>query len=201
MEDIDIEKYIYGGQGMSAPGKGRLLIAQPLMTDPNFSRSAILLLEGNKKSGYIGLVLNHRSRLTMADIIKGCPEDARFPVYVGGPVEQERLFMIHTLGDQIKDAVEIANGIYCGGDLEEISEYIRSNEGDPTKIRFFLGYSGWSAGQLESEIMQRSWGVQQLPQSSDLLSGAGNEYWRREVSRLGKEYRNWLAVPQIPDLN
>ena len=68
-------------------------------------------------------------------------------------------------------------------------------------IRFFLGYSGWSRGQLTSEILKNTWALNPNPGHTDVLTGAEDLYWRREVRRLGEKYRSWLLVPSNPAFN
>ena len=93
--------------------------------------------------------------ITIHDLV---PEiHANFSVYNGGPVEQDNLYFIHNIPDVIPNSVEIANGIYWGGDFNITLNLI--NEGKITKknIRFFLGYSGWEAHQLENELKENAW--------------------------------------------
>lgn len=198
MEELNLEHYIYGGQKSESPASGRLLLAQPLMEDPHFSRTAVYLLDDPPGKGYIGLIMNRKTDVTMGDLIPDWEEGKQYPVYIGGPVDQGRLFMIHTLGNSVEGAMELSPGIFVGGDLGQIISKMKEGV---TGMRFFLGYCGWTEGQLERELRERSWAVQTDVDSRTLLEGVGNDYWRREVGRLGPEFKNWLSVPEIPDLN
>lgn len=198
---MDLQDLLYKDCKWEAPGAGRLLVAEPLLRQPPFDRSAVMLVDGAPEKGYMGLVLNKQTSLTMADLVAGWPGGARVRIYEGGPVDPGRLFMLHTLGAILDGSEEVAPGVYVGGDLSQIAAYLQCEEEPEGKIRFFLGYSGWDSGQLEGEIKRRSWMVQKDTEASSLLKGHGQEYWEREVRRLGEGCRNWLIVPQSPELN
>src|SRR4030081_1156068 len=103
-----------------APGAGRLLISEPFMMDPNFKRAVILLTE-HADEGAMGFVLNHQSEYMLSDLM---PEMAysEMPVYIGGPVGIDTLHYIHCVPDKIEDGIEIANGIFWGGDFETVKD-------------------------------------------------------------------------------
>lgn len=201
-DDINIESLLNKESENVEAKKGDILIASPLLDDLYFKRSAILILDMDANGGHIGLTLNIRTGITLQDLFPGWREASKIKIYSGGPVETDRLFMLHTLGDVFEDSKEIAPGLYVGANLDEVIEYINNeNNNLEGKIRFFLGYSGWAKDQLTTEILNQHWTVNTAPQMSDSLIGTGNEYWRREVSRLGEKYRSWLLVPSDPELN
>lgn len=195
--DFDFDLYNTGNNTLE-PKSGALLISQPLLKIPYFYQSVIFILERDRNMGHIGLVLNKETKLTFSDLLKGWRDGDRIPVYSGGPVDEERLFMLHTLGDILGPSTEIVPGLFIGGDLDKLATYITHGGELEGKIRFFLGYSGWTKGQLEDEIAQGSWAVSYDVDSSDILCGQGKEYWRREVERLGDEFSRWLHVPENP---
>ena len=96
---------------------------------------------------------------------------------------------------------EVARGIYVGANLDGIVEYINTNGNTEGCLRFFLGYSGWTEGQLTSEILRNTWALNPHPGSADLLTGSGDLFWRREVERMGAKYKSWLIVPSNPSFN
>src|SRR5688572_13498469 len=134
------------------PEKGRLLISEPFLPDPNFERTVVLLCEHNTE-GSFGFVLNKPSALKVQEII----EDIGLTntVYVGGPVQQDTLHFIHRNGN-IVNAVEIAGNVFWGGDLESLVTLTDTKQITEADIRFFVGYSGWGPGQLDSELEQDS---------------------------------------------
>lgn len=97
--------------------------------------------------------------------------------------------------------MEVSPGLYVGAKLDDIIDYINNNRYADGNIRFFLGYSGWSRGQLTSEILKNTWALNPNPGHTDVLTGAEDLYWRREVRRLGEKYRSWLLVPSNPAFN
>lgn len=199
--DIDIESLIYKEPSELDPKKGDILIASPLLDAPYFKRSVILLLEEDKNKGQLGLTMNIPTPVTLQDLFPDWKDGKKVRVYSGGPVESDRLFMLHTLGDKFEGAMEISPGLYVGADLDQVMEFIHTEENVEGKIRFFLGYSGWEKDQLVGEIMERSWVINKPEDMQDALIGAGNNYWRREVGKLGEDYRSWLLIPQNPEEN
>ncbi|MDE6028654.1 MAG: YqgE/AlgH family protein [Muribaculaceae bacterium] len=200
-KEIDIESLIYKEPHGVDPRKGDILIAEPLLNQPYFKRSVVLLLEEDGDGGHIGLTLNVPTPVTLQDLFPDWEAGKKVRVYSGGPVEGDRLFMLHTLGDRFDGAQEIAKGLYVGADLNQVMEYIQEEENVEGKMRFFLGYSGWGKNQLATEIINHSWALAQPEDMAEALTGRGNEYWRREVERLGEEYRSWLVIPQNPEEN
>lgn len=185
------------------PAQGSLLIANPMMREIHFSRSVIMILDVPAAGGELGLVLNKPTNLTLSDLV-AMPEwenGRMVPIFSGGPVDLERLFMLHSLGDVFPGSLEVCPGIFVGANVDDIINYIDSGGTIEGKMRLFLGYSGWAPGQLSREIEQRSWAVDPLPEDIRLLSGGGTEYWRKAVELLGPSYRSWLMFPPDPSYN
>ena len=201
LQEMDLESIIYKDPAILNPRKGDLLIAEPLLTEPYFKRGVILLLDEDTKNGHLGLVLNRLTPITLQDLFPDWEAGSKVPVYCGGPVEADRLFMLHTLGDLFPESKEVARGIYVGANLDGIVEYINTNGNTEGCLRFFLGYSGWTEGQLTSEILRNTWALNPHPSSADLLTGSGDLFWRREVERMGAKYKSWLIVPSNPSFN
>src|ERR1700761_1897654 len=110
---------------------GHLLISEPFMLDPNFKRSVIILTEYSD-IGAVGFVLNHQSDYLLGDILPDTSY-SEMPVYVGGPVGENTLHFIHCVPDKIAGGIEIATGIYWGGDFEQVKELVSGyllNEGE-----------------------------------------------------------------------
>lgn len=200
---MDLKELLYSYSHPSELRRGSLLIAEPLMREEIFSRGVVMILDEDKAHGHLGLVLNKPTALDLGDLIPELGIERKVPVFSGGPVDHSRLFMLHTLGDLFTGSSELIPGIYVGGNIEEIAVYLAEGGEIDGKIRFFLGYSGWTAGQLKGEIDRNAWAVgnDAEPDSGRLLKGKGNMYWRREVERLGMEFRSWLLIPDNPSLN
>lgn len=201
IKDIDLESLIYKDPDGLTPQKGDMLIAEPMLEQPYFKRSVILLLDRDSEGGHMGLTLNVQTPVTLQDMFPQWSDGKKVKVYSGGPVECDRLFMLHTLGDIFDGAQEVAPGLYVGADLDQVMEYISTHASTEGNLRFFLGYSGWGKDQLTAEILSHSWVVTKPGDMTEALTGSGNSYWRREVVRLGKNYRSWLLVPEDPQEN
>lgn len=198
---MDLESLLHKDPVTVDPRAGQSLIAGPMIADLNFSRSVVMILERTGNSGHFGLVLNRLTDLTLDHCVEDWPGSDRIPVFIGGPVELDRMFILHRLGSIIDNSVEIVPGLYAGGDSDRIRDYIAAGGADEGLIRFFVGYSGWDEAQLTKEIIEHTWAVNIHPDLDDALSGAGQNYWRREVERLGPDYRSWLNIPGHPQLN
>lgn len=181
--------------------RGQLLVSSPAILEPVFSRSVVFILEAKQEKGYLGLVLNHPMPATMADLVPGWEKGGHWRIFNGGPVELSRLFMLHTMGDVFKGSHEIAPGIFIGGELKDVTDYLQHSDSEEGQVRFFMGYSGWEAGQLEAEIAEGSWTIKEISDPELLLVGEGVDYWRREVLDLGEVYRSWSVMPEAPQIN
>ena len=180
------------------PAKGKLLIAEPFMGDPNFERSVVLLCENNEK-GSFGLVLNQTSELTLKDVVDG-DFYADVPLGIGGPVEQNTLHFIHRLGGMIEESTRIADGLYWSGDFDQVKSLLNMGKITPTDIRFFVGYSGWGGGQLVAELAQNAWIVSQA--DPDFIFGTPpGQLWRGILRRMEGKYRALANYPTDPRLN
>lgn len=198
---IDLKDLIFSDIPIATPHMGSLLISEPLLEDNYFSRSAILVLDEPEAGGHFGLILNKPTEMTLKDLMPEWTEGKRIPIYCGGPVDLQRMFLLHTLGETLGSTAEVLPGIYVGADLDKIIDYVNNGGEIDGKLRFFLGYCGWSPGQLDGEIRRKSWAVNSLPQCQNLLKGDGVDYWNREVKDLGEDFRGWLVVPTDPSLN
>src|SRR5690606_27149907 len=142
------------------PAKGKLLVAEPLMGDPDFARTVILICE-HGADGTIGFVMNRPLPRSLHQLI---PEMAEMSmsVYEGGPVQTETLHLLHRM-PELLGGVEILPGLFWGGSYEALLQARLSPTFDSEAIRFFVGYSGWESGQLEAELNDQAWMVANAP--------------------------------------
>ena len=138
---------------------GRLLVAVPKMPDPRFRNTIILMIEHNK-NGAFGLIINRPlgfAEFEMESNQEGAEmlPSSRTLVFSGGPVEPRKSFIIHTTDYENKGTVKVAHGVWMTANLE-ILHAIASGKG-PKKILHVIGYSGWSPGQLETEMSRDDW--------------------------------------------
>lgn len=134
---------------------GMLLLAEPFMEDPYFGGAVILLCDEHE-NGTVGLILNKPLDLKIGDVVPDLAECA-FPIGYGGPVEPNVLHFIHRQGGLIADSIPISRGLWMGGDFDEVVFLINQGLITQSDIRFFIGYSGWSVGQLGEELELKSW--------------------------------------------
>lgn len=180
------------------PRKGRFLLADPSLDEMHFSRSVIFLTEHGKE-GSVGFVLNKEMDVSLAQAVPDF-KGKNWPVYMGGPVGKNNMYYLHTLGADIPQSLEIVPGIYFGGEYRVLREMILDNVIGPGDVRFFIGYSGWSAGQLEREIADQSWIVTKLG-GKHLFSLDTEDLWARILRELGGDYSIIANFPIDPSLN
>ena len=170
----------------------QFLIAMPGMADENFSRTVIYLCE-HSKNGALGLVINRPTDITLKNLFEKVElsldrdELAGQPVFFGGPVQTERGFVLHekTGTDQSPYTSTLS---IAGGELEmttskDVLEALANGAG-PRRLMVTLGYSGWSAGQLEEEISRNGW----LTVDADpkvIFDTPVEERYQRALSLLG----------------
>jgi putative transcriptional regulator len=119
---------------------------------------------------------------------------------MGGPVAPDTLHYLHTSGELIPKSVNIDRNIFWGGDIEVIKNLIAFKKLDRSRIRFFLGYSGWSKGQLDKELKENSWVIAKI--RSDIVMGnRGDDTWKMVLRGLKNKYRLWADFPESPDMN
>jgi len=181
------------------PKKGHLLIAEPsIIGDLSFNRSVILLADYNDQ-GSIGFILNKPLEYTLKDLI---PEtEASFKVFNGGPVEQDNLYFIHQVPDLIPNSIEISHGVFWGGNFDIVLELLKNEKLTASDIRFFLGYSGWDAKQLENELESQAWIVSENVYKNELMEKCCDSFWKEKMLELGGDYSLWSNAPENPSYN
>ncbi|WP_445731059.1 YqgE/AlgH family protein [Mariniflexile sp.] len=181
------------------PKKGNLLIAEPtIIGDTSFNRSIVLLAD-HSTEGSIGFILNKPLDYTINDLV---PEvEATFKVYNGGPVEQDNLYFIHKVPHLIPNSIEISLGIFWGGDFNKVAELIAKEIISENDIKFFLGYSGWEADQLESELKTNSWVVTENVYKNQIIEKNYETFWKEKMLEFGDHYSIWSNAPENPNYN
>ena len=182
-------------------GKGSLLIANPVLPDPNFSRTVILLCNHNDQ-GSFGLVINRSTQLKAPDLFSSIDilKSYNAKIYIGGPVSQSMVFYLYRSAKDVIDLDKICSGVYLGSNLETL-ESLYLDIGNPGEnIRFYLGYSGWSGGQLDGEMEQNSWLVQNANEKLVFLDSE-ELIWLKAVNSLGEKYQYLTKAPVNPQWN
>ena len=136
------------------------LIAMPAMADPNFSRTLTYIAEHNE-NGAMGIIVNRPTEMRLAtlyeriDIPFEQPDFADLPVYFGGPVQSDRGFVLHRPAGDWHSTLRVSDSVALTSSRDVLQSL--ASEGQPGEVLVALGYSGWSAGQLEHELAQNAW--------------------------------------------
>jgi putative transcriptional regulator len=170
-----------------------MLLAEPFMMDPHFKRAAVLLCE-HTDDGSLGFILNKPINMKVDRLVNDFPEfNAR--VYYGGPVATDTLHYVHDKGDILDDSIEISPGIFWGGHFDKLKFLVESKLILEDNIRFFVGYSGWSAGQLNEEMQYGSWVMADV-HPNYVFQSATKTLWKQIMEDQGDALS---VIAQMPD--
>jgi putative transcriptional regulator len=197
MPNQDMDYFNY--QRPVTPEKGDLLISEPLLPDPNFERTVVILCEHNQE-GSIGFVLNKPSVLKFEEAIDGI-EGFSAPLYVGGPVQQDTLHFIYRGNFELEGSIEVTSDISWGGNFEQLLAMMNTGLVNNNDFRFFVGYSGWAPGQLENELKQKSWIVVNKASANQVFDMEPRELWKKLLEDMGGKFRMFSNYPHDPRLN
>lgn len=184
-----------------APAVGRLLVAAPNMGDGHF-RKRVLLMCDYSPEGSFALILNQPLPMHLAEAVARHKSD--LILHGGGPVQDDTVHFIHCRSDVKLGSREIAPGIFWGGNFEKALRLVEKGVLGDNDIRFFVGYSGWSPGQLQDEMKKVSWFV--APVKKEFLfypcrPGAEADLWEKVLLSLGPKYGILFDYPLDPHLN
>lgn len=181
------------------PGKGKILISEPFLLDPNFKRTIILLTE-HGENGSLGFVLNKPTEHYVHSLVEDFHEfDAK--VFYGGPVQLNMLqFIYRSDYSLIDNSTEILPGLYWGGSFDILKTMIKAGSLNPNDFRFFLGYSGWEEEQLDDELKINSWIVADTTIES-IFSDEPDKLWRDTLKGMGKKFAILASFPENPSVN
>ena len=190
----------YFHDGVSIPPKkGDLLISEPFLPDPNFERTVVLICENNE-DGTIGFILNKPSMVHLGDVFEELDHFEK-KVFIGGPVQQDSMHFIHRGQINLEGGSKIAEGIYWGGNFEQMKVLIQNNNIETQDVQYFLGYSGWAPGQLDEELKENSWIVSPQATESQVFDLNPELLWREVLKNMGGKYRMFSNYPTDPRLN
>lgn len=176
---------------------GSLLIAEPYLGDTNFERSVVLVCE-HSKEGTFGLVLNQTTNLHLSDVIEDVYAD--YPLFLGGPVQQNTLHYLHRRPDLIDGSIRVGEGLYWSGNFEQVKQAVNIGMLPEADIRFFVGYSGWDEGQLDGELAEKTWIIAK-GESEFLFDTPADQFWRGVLKSMGGEFKAKANYPVDPRLN
>jgi putative transcriptional regulator len=178
---------------------GQLLVATPVLTDPNFARTVVQLVQHSDDDGALGVVLNQPSETPLADVLPGWALLAPDPVvvFVGGPVQESAAICLGRLapGERDESYVPVPGAPWLG------TLNLEADAAQPVQeVRVFAGYAGWSPGQLEAEVEEGAWWVlDALP--SDCFTPEPHRLWATVLRRQGMPLALAASYPPDPALN
>jgi putative transcriptional regulator len=182
------------GDGMPLSLAGSLLVAHPNMLDPNFRRAVLFISAHDAEDGALGVILNRPLDKQVADLVNEPPPEGLgdIPVFLGGPVEKNQL-MFAAFEWHKGEGLKLNHNV----GVDEAHQLV---DEDPASIRAFVGYAGWSAGQLEAEMEQKAW-ILQKPTRASLATARLPKLWFEIMRGLGPWYKMLAAAPDDPSLN
>ena len=174
---------------------GSLLIAHPGLRDPNFCKTVLFLSTNDADEGSFGLTLNRPSGRTVADLLPGrdLGKLASVPVFLGGPVSTDQLIFASFKWHPQTQRMECRHHLVIDEAEQALAE-------EAATVRAFVGYAGWSKGQLEGELAQRSWLVQK-PEREMLELERCPRLWREITSTFGPWFQLVAEAPDEPGKN
>jgi len=168
--------------------KNQLLIAMPSLKDPNFFHGVTFICQHNNE-GALGLVINHPLSMTLGDVLEQMDittvdkKIAKMPIFAGGPVQQERGFVLHqNSGEHWESSIALSDHLSLTTS-RDILKAIANNEG-PKKFLVTLGYAGWGEKQLEKEIKENAWLNTQYDEGV-VFDTPISQRWKSAANKIG----------------
>lgn len=159
----------------------------------------IVLTEYDKEEGAFGFIINKPTDLLIGDVIELNSSES-FPFHYGGPVMPDNLFYMHNVPEMVQDSKPVFDSLSWGGEFEDIKSLIGEKRITADNIKFFGGYSGWSSGQLEGELEERSWIITELT-VDEIMKGDPDLLWKNSLKNLGPKFSIMAEFPEKPELN
>lgn len=163
------------------------------MLDPHFKRASVLLCE-HTDEGSLGFIMNKPIEMSVDRLVGDFPE-FEAQVYYGGPVATDTLHYIHNVGNLLEDSIKVCRGVYWGGQFDKLKFLIESKLVKKKNIRFFVGYSGWSEGQLAEEMEYGSWVTADM-HANYLFKDSSKNLWHKIMRNKGDTFS---VIAELPD--
>lgn len=165
---------------LPTPAKGRFLVAEEELRDPNFFHTVVLMLDYNEK-GAMGVIVNRPTSVELRDLLPKVEglELRSDKVYLGGPVEPNGLLLVVRQSEEPPGFLHVAQDLYTGANLESLAALVAEGL-DPNQVRAYAGYAGWGPGQLDLELEQGSWVVIKA-QPAQVFDPSPESLWRKLI--------------------
>ncbi len=167
-----------------------LLLAMPQLRDPNFTRTVVLLCEHGSE-GALGFVVNRPTDVRAANAVAMDPPprgDSGMLLWMGGPVEPERGFLLLGTDPGVEDSERVCEGVHLTASVDVLRQLIEADPAEPERrrSRLLLGYAGWGPGQLDRELAESAW-LTAPPDSHLVFDTPADQMWERAIRSLGVE--------------
>jgi len=179
---------------------GQVLVADPFLTESNFRRAVICLCDHSNDEGSIGFILNKPINIKLEDLISDVEVEEEFKVYYRGPVATDTIHYLHNIGDLLEESVKVSQGLYWGGNYEKLKFLIGSGLVKSNNIRFYVGYSGWSPGQLNEELQYGSWMTSEV-HANYVFKSKASKLWKQVLDNKGNTFSVIAQMPNGISLN
>ncbi len=174
-------------------------MAEPFMQDTNFRRAVVLVTDHTDDEGTVGFIINKPLAVRITDLVDDFPEiDAL--AYYGGPVSTNTIHYMHNVGMLLDGSTEIGPGVYWGGEFDKLKFLIGQELIRSENIRFFVGYTGWSPGQLIEELDSGSWITTEV-HANYVFKSKPSRLWNQVMHHKGDLYSILAQLPEQPNLN
>jgi putative transcriptional regulator len=178
---------------------GSLLLAEPFMQDSNFRRAVVLVTDHSTDEGTVGFIINKQLTVNITDLVEDFPAIEGL-TYYGGPVSTNTIHYIHNVGMLLDGSTEIGPGVFWGGEFDKLKFLITQELIKSENIRFFVGYAGWSPGQLIEELETGSWIVSDV-HANYLFKSKPSRLWNQVMHHKGDVFSVLAQLPEQPNLN
>ena len=181
------------------PGPGMFLVANRALNDPYFGRSVVYLVE-HDENGTLGLIVNRASNISLSEAVPDIEDEqaAAHALYYGGPVGQQMMLMLLRSESAAKGMAHVADDVYISSDRRVLEELLAAKK-PVDELNFYIGHSGWGAGQLAFELMRDDWHVV-AADTDAIFSGETDSLWDRLIERLEPIGIQVNSRPSLPSL-
>ncbi len=176
---------------------GRLLVASRDLGDPNFAKTAILLVHYNEDQGAVGLVINRRTDVPVSRVFHDLKEAGgrTDPVYIGGPVELNSVLGLLKSATKPMGADKVFGDVYLISNKDLLAQTLASRA-DATTFHTYIGYAGWGAGQLEHEIDLGAWHIMPA-EAATVFHPDPDSVWQHLIRRTETNIARAIYTPPL----
>jgi putative transcriptional regulator len=171
------------GTGTGEPDRGMFLVAKRALDDPHFGQSVVYLVE-HGEDGTLGLIVNRSSNVSLSEAVPDIEDKqaTTHALHYGGPVGLPMILMLVRSESAMEGMTPVADNVYISADRRVLDEVLAAKK-PRSEVRFYIGHSGWAAGQLDFELERGSWHV--VAVDTDIIfSGKTASLWDRLIERL-----------------